>query len=342
MHRPLRARSTVLLASAGLTTALTALLAAASGCSDDANTPPATPATPTSTVPTATPDAAPPPDAAPGVDGGADAASDGGGDASLPDAGPAQNGLFLHLGAKLYGVDVTTGALTEIGATGQEFIVLAWDDAAKVARVVLDPYSPAAGAGTPKLGTIDLCTGAVTPGPALTLDGVQVRRAEGLARDPGTGTFYLTFGTSNGGAATEFLSERNGTVDVATGAVTAIGTHQTLQDDGDTVFFVGNDLRLLDVAQGINQGAVYAIDKATGAATKVVDTGPTVLRIAPDTTRGLSYAAAGTANAATRSVGTVDLATGAYTRIGADFPANLATGLQVNGLLSAPKPVCAP
>lgn len=136
------------------------------------------------------------------------------------------------------------------------------------------------------------------------------------------------------------LSESNGTIEVATGAVTLLGNHNTLQDDGDNLVFVGGTLYLLDVASATNQGAVYSIDKATGAATKVVDTGPTTLRLAHDRTRGVVFAAYGAANGTMRGIATVNLATGAPTVLGTGVPNASYAGQNFTGLLSAPAPVC--
>ena len=117
------------------------------------------------------------------------------------DAAAPLNALFAHIDGKLVSVDTATGSLTEVGATGQTWITLAWDSKAKIARVIFGNYSPQGGGGTtPKLGTLNLCTGVVTAGPNIAINNVQVRRAEGLAQDPATGTFYVTIGTSGNGA----------------------------------------------------------------------------------------------------------------------------------------------
>ncbi len=267
-------------------------------------------------------------------------ASDGGGDAGGP-----MNALFAHIDQKLVKVDTTTGALTDVGATAQEWIVLAWDDTAKVARVVIDPYSPVGGAGTPKLGTIDLCNGTITVGPAITLDGAPVRRVEAIAQHPTTGVWFIGFGTSGTGAATEFLSERNGTVDVASGNVTGIGTHQTHQDDADNFTFVGTTLRLLDVATTNNTGSLYVLDQTTGAASAPVTTGPALLRVSYDKTRDVVFTAfgIGTApNTSQRGIGTLNLTTGANTPLGAALAAGTYGNVHFNGLVSAPTPTCPP
>ncbi len=244
---------------------------------------------------------------------------------------------------KLVSVDTTTGAMTDVGPTAQPWIVLAWDSVAKVARVITAPYSPAGGPASPRLGTMDRCSGTITDGPMITIAGNEVRRAEGLAQDPVTGTFFITVGTTGTGGATQFLTEQNGTVDVATGAVTVVGSHQTLQDDGDCLTFIGPSLRLLDIASATSAGNLYALDKATGAVSSPLMTGPTVLRVSHDPTRDVVFTSAGTGaepNVSARSFGKLDLTTGANTPLGVVLPATTHPGRQINGLLSAPKPSC--
>lgn len=257
------------------------------------------------------------------------------------DAAPPFNALYAHIDGKLLSVDTSTGALTEVGPTGQTWITLAWDSKAKVARVILGNYSPqGAGGTTPKLGTINLCTGVVTAGPNIAINNVQVRRAEGLAQDPATGTFYVTIGSNGTGAPTEFLTESNGTIDVATGAVTVLGNHSTYQNDGDLLVSVAGAINMLDVATANNQGAIYTLNTTNGQTTKRVDTGPKLLRFTSDETRGIVYATYGEANFTARGVATLNITTGAFTKLGTDILNTLYPGGNFNGLLSAPKPIC--
>jgi hypothetical protein len=227
-----------------------------------------------------------------------------------------------------------------VGTTGKPYIALAWDPQAQLTRAIIDTYTPLGTPPTPKLATIDLCNAILTAGPALTLNGVQVRRSEGLARNPDGGAFAITFGTSGTGASTEFLSESNGTVDVATGAVTLRGNHQTLQDDGDSLFYLGDVLHLHDVASASNAGALYRINPTTGAATLAVNVGPRVLRLAWDPTRGVLFCAYGEANGTARGLCTLNPTTGVFTKLGPDLPNTLYPGQSFVGLLSAPEPVC--
>ena len=259
------------------------------------------------------------------------------------DGGPTLNALFAHIDQKLLSVDPGTGAVSEVGPTAQTTVTGAWDATAKVARVILGHYTPLGGATTPKLGTIDLCTGTVTPGPNITLGGNHVRRAESLVQDPATGTFWISVGTTGTAANTEFTTERVGTVDVATGIVTQVGTHQTYQDDGDSMTFIGSKLHLLDVATNINAGGLYELNPTNGAATKVSESGPDVRRIAWDSSRSLLFVTFGDnaePNATKRSIQTMAPATGMLTKLGPDLDDATYPGLHFNAIFVAPKPVC--
>lgn len=304
----------------------------------------------TEASPVAVPEAGAPDTSSPVVDSGGGNDSGGGADTGPTtdagadaDAAAPPNALFAHINQNLVSIDPTTGAVTTIGPTNEQWIVFAWDDTAKIARVITKPYSPVGGAASPKLGTINLCTGAISDGPAITLNAAQVRRAEGLAQDPTTGTFRITFGTEGTTATTEFLSEKNGTIDVTTGAVTLVGSHDTLQDDGDCLTFADSTLKLLDVASANNTGALYTLDKTTGAVSSPVTTGATVLRVAYDKTRDVVFTASGTGadGAATnRVIGTLNLTTGATTPLGAALGAGTYANGNFNALMSAPAPSC--
>jgi hypothetical protein len=275
------------------------------------------------------------------LDAGVDA---GAPDAGAPDAGTPDGGasrvLFAHLGGRLVRVDPVTGSLTEVGPTGQTYLALAWDQPAGVTRAIVGNFSPPGGAPTPRLGTIDLCTGALDAGPAITINGTQVRRAEALATNPDGGAAVITVGTSGTGAATQFVSESNGTVDLVTGAVTVRGNHQTLQDDGDGLLFAGGQLYLHDVATDLGQGALYRLDPLTGAATKFVDLGAKVLRITNDPSRGVLFVAYGETNGTGRGIGTLDLDAGVFTKLGPDLADGSYPGASFTMLQALPSPSC--
>jgi hypothetical protein len=265
-------------------------------------------------------------------------------DAGAPDAGTPDAGsprvLFGHIGGRLVRLDADTGALTEVGPTGQPYLAAAWDARAGVVRAIIGNFSPVGGAPTPRLGTLDLCTGALDAGPTITLNGVQVRRAEAMMTNPDGGATVITVGTSGTGTPTQYLSESNGTVDLATGAVTVRGQHQTLQDDGDGLVFIGGQLYLHDVATDLGQGALYRLDPATGAATKAVDLGSKVLRITNDTTRGVLFVAFGETDGTARGIGTLDLDAGTFTRLGPDLPDALYPGASFTLLQALPPLTC--
>lgn len=268
-------------------------------------------------------------------------------DAGAPDAGAADagadagfNALFAHIGGRLVLVNPLTGALTELGPTGQQYLALAWDVPGGVARAVIDTYSPVGGSPTPRLGVIDLCTGNIDAGPPISVGATQVRRAEALAQQPDSGAFFITVGRAGTGASSEFLTESNGTVNVSTGAVTIHGNHQTLQDDGDALTFVGPTLYLLDIATALNQGTLYSVDTVSGQATARASVGPRALRIAWDATRQVLFVAYGETTGTNRGIGTLDLDSGVITPLGANLPDMLYPSANFTGLLSAPARTC--
>ena len=62
-------------------------------------------------------------------------------DAGMADAG-VRNVLYAHLKGTLVKVDLSNGQLTTVDPTGQTWLALAWDDSAKLARVVTGNFSP--------------------------------------------------------------------------------------------------------------------------------------------------------------------------------------------------------
>ncbi len=277
------------------------------------------------------------------LDGGTTTPVDAAGGTDATDAADApvdtRNVLIATIDNGLYSVDMTTGALQEMGTTTHAALMLGWDDVAKITRVIVDRYSPLNGDPTPKLGTLDLCTGTVTVGPPITLQGAQVRRVEGIVQDPSTGTFWLTYGIVG---PAEFLTESTGTVDVTTGAVTAVGNHATTEGDGDGTTFVDDVLYMVDNAATTGQGFLYTVNKANAQVTQVVSTGTEIRRIAYDPTRKTMYAAGGTGaipNVTNRFIASLDIKTGQRTPL-TTVPETTKPGIQFAGFMSAPKPVC--
>jgi hypothetical protein len=274
-------------------------------------------------------------------DGGPSPTTDSGAETGTADAGPL-NALFAHINGILVRVNPETGALTEVGPTGQGYIVLTWDHVAKVVRVISDPYSPVGGAAAPRLGVMNLCTGVITGATPLTVGTTAVRRAEGLAQHPDTGAFWITYGVTGTGAPQQYLTEANGTVDIATGAVTFVGNHQTLQDDGDLLLFLGSTLQLLDIAVGSNAGSLYTVNQTTGAVTVRANVGPTVVRVAQDPTRNLLFGmvGGGSTSSLSRGLVIVNPDTGANTPVGPRLPDATYQGQAFTSLISVPEPGC--
>lgn len=303
------------------------LVVGAASCGDDETSPPAS--VPDASQPDV--DSTPADTGSPIDDGGltVDAPSDvDAADAAAPSV------VYSLIGQKLVTLDPTTGAIVEVGPIAQTFAPLVWDVKANVARVITNALT------APTLGTIDLCTGVVTDGPRMTTGGNNLTKAEGFAQDPVSGTFYATVDLDNSAST---VTEATATVDVATGAITKIGDHTTLQNDGDVLAWIGTQLHLLDVATVDSKSAYYTVDTATGAATlvKEVAAKPELpFRFVEDKSRGKIFATYGTENAQTRGFASIDLATGTMTPIGAVLNVATYSGQNFQTLMVAPKPNC--
>ena len=231
-------------------------------------------------------------------------------------------------------LDPTTGAIVEIGPVAQTFAPLVWDVKANVARIITSAVT------APRLGTIDLCTGVVTDGPRMTSGGSDLDMAEGFTQDPVSGTFYATVDLDNSATT---VTEATATVNITTGAITKIGDHTTLQNDGDVLAWIGTQLHLLDVATNDSKTAYYTVDTGTGAATlvKEVAAKPELpFRFVEDKSRGKVFATYGTENAQTRGFASIDLASGTMTPIGAVLNVATYSGQNFQTLMVAPKPNC--
>ncbi len=251
---------------------------------------------------------------------------------TTPDAPRTGNALYAHIARTLVRVDPTAGTLSPVGPTGTEYLALAWDSRARVVRVISDSIT------TPKIGTIDLCTGTITAGPRVRVGTVDLTKAESLAQDPTTGIFYATVDADRSAGNTN-LSEATATLDVSTGVATVIGLHDTLQDDGDSLTFIDAELLLLDVAQPTASG-VYTIDKANGRASLVATTAGSLLRLAYDDSRALLFVALGAGNATGRRIATMNRTSGAFTNLSFLLPDDMYRGELFTGLLSVPEPTC--
>ncbi|MCA9550650.1 MAG: hypothetical protein KC933_11490, partial [Myxococcales bacterium] len=221
--------------------------------------------------------------------------------AGLP---PAPDALLVFVASSLFSFDRSAGTLHEVGPTGYG------------ALAILSPtYVPSTGAlhvivdfiNAPTLATVDPCTGAVTRGPRITYNGTPVSAAEGLAIDASGTVFVSIKRTARSGPVTETI----GTIDLGTGAVTALGTVTTLQNDVDQLAYGDGTLYALDVDTSVGQGGIYTIDPSTGAATLVVLVSDTLRRMIWDP---VAHALIGaTADTPDRQLVSIDLTTGALT-----------------------------
>lgn len=150
------------------------------------------------------------------------------------------------------------------------------------------------------------------------------------------GTLFVS--VSPGPAVNDYLSETVGTVEVATGAVTVLGTVQTLQNDVDAMTLDGDgDLLALDGDVNTGQRAVYTIDPANGAASHVATFDSPLISIAYSRWLDRMFAYRLSAN---RDLVELDLSDSTLTDIGtihteADFG-----GSTLAGLFFAPEPSC--
>ncbi len=262
----------------------------------------------------ATPDAAGTPDGAPPQP-----------DAAVPDT------LFAFLDDKLFRVDSVTAGLTEVGPLGVgagTFASAAWDPEAGVARLVTSAFS------APTLATVDLCTGTVTQGARLSLDGTDLGQIEGFTIDLASNTVYASVDADRGGV---FLSEAIGTVDPTTGAVTVLGTVDTLQDDIDQLSWVDGEVIGLDVLVGTG-AELYDVNTTTGATTVRASVPEVVNRLVYDPARGRFLAA--TARENPRRLVEVDPDTGGLTTIGNTHTDAEHGGLTIDAIVIAPDPNC--
>jgi hypothetical protein len=313
------------LAAISFTVPFVALLLGAAACGDDETSPPA-----------ATPDASQPDVGSTPADTGTPIDDGGLTVDAQPDTADAAPPMVVYsiIAQKLVTLDPVTGAIVEVGPLGQTFAPLVWDTKANVARIITTATT------APTLGTVNLCTGAITAGPRMTVGGNDLDMAEGFTQDPVTGTFYATVDLDNSSTT---LTEATATVDVGTGAITTIGTHTTLQNDGDVLAWIGTQLHLLDVATTVSKSAYYTIDTTTGAATlvKEVTALPQLpFRFAEDKSRGKVFATYGTEDATTRGFASIDLVSGTMTPIGPVLATTTYSGQNFQTLMVAPKPTC--
>lgn len=260
-----------------------------------------------------------------------------GGELGLGGAGGAPGGplnvLYATFNGTLVRLDPETAGLVEIDTvrnaaqqgTVYPDIALTWDRLQGVARALVNPFT------APQLGVIDLCTGLVTLGPSLTLNAVPLTNAEAFAQHP-NGTFYVGSGT------VQYLSPTLGTLNVTTGAVTAIGSYDTTQDDADHYTFVGDQLHVLDVGSAVY--GWYRLSLTTGAATLVAEPPGTVTtspqRIEFDETRQQGFGW----RANDRQLLAVNVVDASTSPIGETHAAGAYANAAMRGFMSAPLASC--
>lgn len=268
-----------------------------------------------------------------GGETGASGSAGSGGD------GPTGNVVFASFGTKLVWLEPETGKLHEVGdmrspqgdVTYSE-VLLAYGGVPGEAWIITPRYDATANRPPPELGKLDLCTGVVSGLGALTRVSAAPKAVEGLAMHP-NGTWYVATGTS-----AQTLSNRLGTLNGATRSITDLaGTIDTLQDDIDSMVFVGNTLYGIDVATDSSRLELVTANLTTGAVAIVASPtfgGSTAvpLRLAYDETRSKAYSW----RSSDRHLLEMSLTTGAVTAIGETHPVTVYPGETVQGLVSAP------
>jgi hypothetical protein len=273
-----------------------------------------------------------------GFGGEAGESGEGGAGGSGGEA-PTGNVLFASFGTKLVWLEPETGKLHEVGnmrsAQGDvtySEVLFAYGGVPGEAWIVTPRYDSTANLPPPELGKLDLCTGVVSELTALTRVSAAPKVVEGLARHP-NGTWYAATGPS-----TQFISNKLGTLNVATRVVTDLaGTIDTIQNDMDSMVFVGTTLYGIDVATDNSRLDLVTANLTTGNVTIVASptftSGAAVpLRLAYDETRGRAYSW----RTSDRNLLELSLVTGAATAIGETHASNVYPGETVQGLTVAP------
>lgn len=273
-----------------------------------------------------------------GTDAGVDAGTIDSGviDAGPTDAGPMSvdagpvilvgvyGGQFLH-------IEPTTAATRHIANTGHLNMRPIWDSNAQIMRSLVDQNT------APRIGSIDLCTGAVDAGVRLRkADGGTLVHVESIAQAP-DGGFYVSVDYDNSAST---VSERVGILDLATGLVTPLpGTVNTIEDDVDGLFFIGETLYAFDIADPANMSQFLIVNRDAGTTTVVRSVSDNYRRFAYEPARGVVYAW----QHFTNELATVDLATGALTTIDGGFPVggfDAGSAAYMDGFDWAPRPIC--
>lgn len=193
-----------------------------------------------------------------------DAGTDTGTDAGM-DAGLAPLELFATIGDSFVRIDTTTGDATLVGPTVLGPVAkLTYDASADVIYGVIDYLS------SPRLVTVDPCTGEASAPIALTLSGGTVHFVGAIDYDPTEDAIFVTL-SRNGAYPGDSNEEHLARLDPATGVLTSVGDllESAAALDGDALMLSGT-LRLLadaDPAPGAPIHTFWQLDVTTGAAT---------------------------------------------------------------------------
>jgi len=246
------------------------------------------------------------------------------------DASLALNTLYGHVAGILGRFELTTGAFVEIGPTNKPSIAMAYDTKAGVMRVITD------GGSAPAIGTINLCTGAITAGPLMKVGATKLDVAEALGYDSKNDVAYATIDADHMGTTT---SEALGKVDMGNGATTSVGAFGALTD-GDSMTFIGPTAYVIDTQTANTTTILYTVNTSTGAAKKVVNVDVGVIRVAYDSSRDVLFVAYVSTDKKVRRVAQMDRTTGVMTPVGTGIPEAMYAAASINALASAPRPSC--
>lgn len=214
--------------------------------------------------------------------------------------GPSGNVIYASFGTKLVWLEPDTGKLHEVGDMRSEQgnvtyseVVFAYGNVPGEAWIVTPRYDATADRPAPELGKLNLCSGVVSELGTLTRTTPVLTALEGLAMRP-NGTWYVSTGAFPAGAS-QYLSNKIGTLNVTTRAITDLSaTVVSVQNDMDSMVFVGDVLYGIDVATGNSRIDLVTVNLTTGATTSVATPTfgggtATPLRIAYDVSRSKAY-----------------------------------------------------